>query len=266
MQILIAILAALNHAAGRYVSKHTNLYAQWGTTETMIIVSMENDPEDFDYCAFDLEPNGLEFRHVSEDIYEMVFHRTSRSYPYVAFFRREPEATIYQPGDLWSPHPDPQKAANLWKFRGRIDDLITYQDGNNFHPAAYELKHCEHDLIRTACLTGTGHRQPVLVLELNDPALADTPDKESQIIGKLWEESVVSVNEVAPKNGQVAKTHLVIATAEKPFERNVKGTVSRQKTLQKYEAETDAVYRFFGDRTMDVRERFQKEENIHNHQ
>ena len=228
----------------------------------MIIVNLENEPEDFEYCAFDLEPNGLEFRHVTEDLYEMIFHRTPESSKYVAFFTREPDATVYQPGDLWSPHPEATKQANLWKFEGRTDDLITYQDGVNFHPSAYELKHCEHDLIRTACLTGTGHRQPVLVLELNDQSLADTPDKEKQIIDKLWRESVVPVNEVAPKNGQVAKTHIVIATMERPFERNVKGTVSRQKTLQKYQGETEALYKAFGDRNMNVGERFQKEKNV----
>ncbi len=231
----------------------------------MKIVCLEIDAEDFDYCAFDLEPNGLEFRHVTEDIHEMIFHRTPKSYPNIVFFHREPDAVIYKPGDLWSPHPDPKKAANLWKFRGRTDDLISFQDGNNFHPAAWELKHSEHDMIRTACIAGAGHRQPVLILELNDPSLADTPDKESQIIDKLWDENVVPINEIAPKNGQIAKTHIVIATEEKPFERNVKGTVSRQATLRKYEIETEAVYQQSGDRTMDVRERFQRKENIHNH-
>lgn len=190
---------------------------------------------------------------------------TPKSYPNVGFFHREPDAATYEPGDLWSPHPNPKKAANLWKFRGRTDDLISYKDGNNFHPTAWELKHSEHDLIRTACITGSGHRQPVLVIELSDPSLADTPDKERQIVDKLWEESVSPINEVAPKNGQVSKNHIVIARTDKPFERNVKGTVSRLKTLQKYEPETEAVYRYFGDRTMDVRERFQKKENVHNH-
>ena len=230
------------------------------------MVDLVTDAADYDYCAFDLESCGLEFRQVSEDIHEMIFHRTPKSYRYMPFFHREPNETICRPGDLWSPHPDPKKAQYTWKFRGRDDDLITYQDGNNFQPTAYELKYSEHELIRTACLTGTGHRQPVLVVELTDPSLAGTPDAKAQTIDKLWRESISPINEEAPKNGQVAKTHIVIATAEKPFERNVKGTVARKPTLKKYDSETEDVYRQYGDHTMDVTERFGSEQNRHNYQ
>ena len=256
----------MNHAAAEFITRYTTLRDQWGVTELTKIVNLEADSADCEYCAFDIESNGLEFRHVSDDIYEMIIHRTEKSYPNIAFFHREPDATVYRCGDLWSPHPDPKKAYNLWKFRGRTDDLISYKDGVNFHPTAYELKHSEHDMISTACITGTGHRQPVLVLQLNDASLADSPEKKAQVIDKLWEESVVPINEVAPTNGKVAKTHIVIATPEKPFERNVKGTVARKATLRLYEAETESVYQHYGDRSMDVKGRFERKENIHNHQ
>jgi acyl-CoA synthetase (AMP-forming)/AMP-acid ligase II len=256
----------LNHAAATFISKHVYLLDQWGITESGKIVDLFPDPEDFEYCAFEIEANGLEMRHVSGESYEMILHRTPTSVKYILYFNREPDENEFRPGDLWTPHPDPKKSKHLWKFVGRVDDLINYQDGNNFHPTAYELKHSEHDMISLAAMTGTNHRQPVLLLELYDPSLADTPEKRTQMIEKLWNESVVPVNEVAPKNGQVAETHILIASPDKPFDRTPKGSIARKATLRKYEKETEEIYRVYGDRTMDVRQRFENQQNVHDHQ
>jgi acyl-CoA synthetase (AMP-forming)/AMP-acid ligase II len=251
--------AALNHKAAEYVSQYTRLRAQWGITATCKIVDLEPDPEDYDYCAFDLASNGLEFRPVSENVHEMIIHRNPQSYPHTVIFHRDPFVPEeWHIGDLWTPHPDPAKAKNLWKFCGRTDDLISYQDGINFHPTAYERKHSEHPLIRNACITGTGHNQPVLVLELIDPSLVSTPAQKQELLAKLWTESVEPVNTVAPRNGQIARTHIVVATVEKPFEKNVKGTVARKATLKNFEAETESVYRWHGDQAMNITERYVK--------
>lgn len=230
------------------------------------MVDLYTEPEDYEYCAFDIEANGLEFRHVLGSSYEMIFHRTPQSTKYVMYFNREPGAVEFRPGDLWTPHPDPKKAKNVWKFVGRTDDLITYQDGNNFHPTAYELKHSEHNFISLAALFGNNHRQPVLLLELHDPSLADSPEKQAQLLEKIWIESVVPVNEVAPKNGQVAKTHILFALPDKPFDRTPKGSIARKATLSKFQPEIESTYQKYGDRTMDIRHRFERKQNLHNHQ
>ena len=211
------------------------------------MVDLETCPEDYDYCAFDLASSGLEFRPVYDNIHEMILHRNPASDPYVALWHRKPDATEWHVGDLWTPHPDPRKSKYVWKFFGRTDDLISFQDGRKFHPTAYELKHSEHSLIRAACIAGTGHSQAVLVLELVDPETANSPSKKTAVVDSLWEESISPVNTEVPRHGQIAKTHIVVGIFKKPFERNVKGTVARKASLRKYEAEIEEVYREYGD-------------------
>ena len=245
--------APITEAAGNIFSKHTYLQDQWGITETGKVADLEADPEDWAYCAFPVAANGMEFVERTENLYEMIIRRTPQSYPNLGVFWRCPEEDVFYPGDLWSPHPDPKKAKFVWKYEGRTDDLICWKTGINLHPAAYETKHAEHYLIRSAVIAGTGHRQPVLLLELVEPR--DEPESRAALIDQIWQESVVPVNNVAPKYGQVAKTHVLIATPDKAFERSIKGTVARKATLRAYEAEIDSVYQKYGDEDMDVTER-----------
>lgn len=246
--------AAITESAGKVFSKYTHIQSQWGITETTTLVQLEADPEDFAYCGFELEASGTSFEPVTDDLYEMVVRRTPASFSNVAIFWRDPNMDTFHPGDVWSPHPDPKKAKYFWVFRGRTDDLITWKDGTNFQPTNYESKHSEHEAVKSAIMAGTGHRQPILLLEtyqpqLNEAALTTTLDK-------IWEESVVPINQIAPTNGKVAKTHIIIATIEKPFERNVKGSVARKATIRMYESEIEAVYRQYGDEAVGLNQRF----------
>ena len=247
--------AAIHHAAGQTLSKYTNLQNQWGVTESGKIMDLQADPEDFDWCTFDNASNGLEFHKRTDELYEMIIHKTPKSEPNIAFFRRE-NTDVWYVGDLWRPHPDRKKAGHTWQFAGRTDDLISYKDGNNFHPVHYELKHSEHDLIRTSVISGSGHRQPVLLIELNEPT--SDAAKQQQILEQIWEESVVPINEVAPANGQIARTHMLLSMPDKLFERNVKGTVARKASINKFEQEIEMTYIKYGDESMYVESRFDR--------
>ena len=247
--------APIHHGAGVKISKYTNLQSQWGITESGKVIDLETDPEDFDYCSWDIKYSGLEFRKQTDDLYEMIMVKNPDSEPYAVYFRRE-DVDEWNIGDLWRPHPDLKKAAYTWRFAGRSDDLISYKDGNNFFPVHYELKHSEHELIRTAVISGTGHRQGVLVIELNEPT--SDISKQSEILDRIWTESIVPINSVAPANGQIAKSHIVFSTPDKLFERNVKGTVARKATIKKFEQEIEMCYVNYGDKDMFVQSRFEK--------
>ena len=244
--------AALTQAAGKLISKYCELQNQWGATESLNAVDLWADPEDFEYYAIDRLHSGAEFRPISDedDLYELIFHKTPSSYPYISYFHNCPGETMFRPGDLWRPHPDPKKAPYTFRFAGRSDDLINFKDGINFHPVAYELKHSEHALVRNTVICGTGHAQPVLIVELQEPDVSD--EQKPMLFERLWDESIKVVNKSAPKNGQIAKTHVIIATKEKPFERSVKGTVARKATIKKYETEIQGIYRLHGDRVVEM--------------
>lgn len=240
--------APVTEYAGRVVSKFTNLQNQWGTTETIKLVDFDIDPADFAYCGFNLKQSGMTFEPKGDGLYEMVVQRTEDSYLNAAFFWLFPDEQYYRPGDLWSPHPDPKKAAYLWRYEGRTDDMICWKDGINLNPAYFESKHSEHNLIKSALIAGTGHRQAVLLVETYPEGSND----EAATIDKIWTESIMPLNDVAPTNGRISMTHIIVASADKPFERSVKGTVARKATLKKYDMEIEAIYQRYGDTTMSL--------------
>lgn len=247
--------APITEHAGKILSQYTYLQDQWGMTETLKLVDLEPAPEDFAYCGFDTKHSGITFEPVTDGLYEMVVRRTPDSYPNAGVFWRCPEDDVLRPGDLWSRHPDPKKSAYLWRYEGRTDDMICWKDGTNFNPLFYESKHSEYDLIKSTVIAGTNHRQGVLLIELHDKSQED----EATIISKIWENSVVKINEVAPTNGQIAKTHIIVAKPGKPFQRNVKGSVSRKATLKQYEEEIENIYQVYGDSAIRLDGRVQKE-------
>lgn len=246
--------APMHHAAAAIASQHTNLQSQWGITETGKIIDLETAPEDYDYCAFDMTASGLRMDPVpgTDNLYHMHIDLTPASAPTATIFARLPDTTTFDTGDLWEPHPDPTKAPYTWRFRGRTDDLISYAEGSNFHPTFWELQHAEHPLVRTAVLSGSGHRQPCLLLELHEPSQAATVEDADRVRAQLWEESIQAVNALAPRNGQVAKTHVLFSREDKLFERNVKGTVARKATIRRFEDEIEECYQRFGDRGVNL--------------
>lgn len=246
--------APVTEAAGKVFSRFTHLQSQWGISETVKLIDLTTEPEDFAYCGFEIKHSGISFELVAANRYEMIIRRTEDSYPNVGMFWRCPEEHVFRPGDLWSPHPDPRKAKYLWKYEGRLDDIIVYKDGINLDPLPYESKHSEHDLVRSAVMAGVGHRQAVLLLEL----YPESGENESEIIERIWKESVMPINSLGPTNARVERTHIVLAWPHKPFERNVKGTVARKATLRKYHPEIESIYERHGDRTVKVDARLSK--------
>ena len=247
--------APLSKAVGTVVSRYCDRGSQYGCTENLCAVNLMTDPEDFEYNSWDIKHSGIEFKPVDDtgDLHELILHRTPDSHPYIGYFHNCPEEQVFRPGDLWRPHPDPRKASHTWKYAGRSDDLIAYHHGEKLHPTAYELKHSEHPFVRNTVICGTGHAQPVLLIELQEPDVS--ADEKLALLENLWAESIQVVNRVAPKTGQIAKTHVIIGKTEKPFERSVKGTVARKATIKRYEEEIEQVYQCYGDQAAAMSER-----------
>jgi acyl-coenzyme A synthetase/AMP-(fatty) acid ligase len=131
--------APLHHAAAELASKHARLSSQWGQTELMKCIDFACDPEDYDYCAYDLVTSGMRMESVAgvDNVFQMHFDRTPEAYPYMPLWHRCPELHTFDTGDLWEPHPDPAKAPFTFRFYGRADDLITYADGENVSCPVY---------------------------------------------------------------------------------------------------------------------------------
>ena len=267
--------------------RYTLLQNVWGSTESWVPPQVISNNEDAAYILFDTEHGPLEFRPLNTeyfdddgslvDVYEIVltmrpdnahisgYHLIHGITPENAGPRETwPE---YHIGDLFTPHPDPAKAAYAWRFVGRADDILTFSTGINMHPAPMERAIDGFPSVRASLIVGGGRRQPLLLVELVEglqpsgsgcqaekgkgKEIAGSPDPEQA----LWEEIIGPKNQKLPVHARIARTHILYLPA-RTFVRAPKGSVLRHQTVRKLAAEIDEAYRKHGDRWQDDNKRF----------
>lgn len=179
--------AVLSSYAADTWSRWTDIQNIWGMTETLGPAQLEQDPDDHSYVTLDMVHSGITFKDTKttefidgrhSPLYELVFTMTPDSVkfggvgtaPHHARMGIPPEAVgkegtpEYPTGDLWTPHPDPAKAAYVWRFAGRSDDLITFSSGINVHPGPLERAITSNEFVRAALIIGNMHQQPLALV------------------------------------------------------------------------------------------------------
>ncbi|KAI0467629.1 hypothetical protein F4859DRAFT_228571 [Xylaria cf. heliscus] len=234
-------------------AKYTRIQNCWGSSELGFPPQLEGDIEDHEYIYFDMEHSGIEFREVpmgdSPDdakLYEMVHTWSPKTAPYSTHFAREKATTRSEPpypefhvGDLWTPHPDPKKSSFVWRFAGRIDDLITLGAGLNVRTGPIEEALLAHPQVKAAIMIGSKHLQPLVVLEL-------VPDANPEAIREIWKSVLEPLNAKGQSHARVASTHIFVVPTG-GLVRTPKGTISKVKSERKYSREIEETYQRFGD-------------------
>lgn len=261
--------AVLSPQAAGVWAKYTRIQNFWGATEALAAVQLEADREDYAYNYFDVFTDGYEFRRMddagyvseegeSKDLYEFVMKLNDKSAPIASWHARQNirPATTKAPfpewltGDLWTPHPDPAKAAFAWKFACRKDDLISFSTGVTGHPAPIEHSITSSDKVTAAVLIGNKHQQPLALVELVD-GVAPSPD----LAREIWQQAIEPANEKVQTHMRVAKTHVVLVPTS-GFIRTAKGSVVRKHTEEKFKDLIDGVYEKNGDKWQEAKERY----------
>ena len=230
------------------MAKGTYLQQEYGSTETGPSISYVSDCEDWDCMYFDTVHMGIDWRPVpgSENHYEMVLVKTPEAEPYQGIFAQRPDITEWPMHDIWAKHPT---KPDMWRFVGRDDDLIAFADGHKLYPTPYEALHSGKPFVKAAVLAGQQHHQPVLLLHVEQDIISN--EGEKGLLEAIWP-GIEEVNSRAPRNAQIAKTHVVISSGEKGFQWTDKGTVKRKATIAALEDEIAEVYRRFGDEAPDL--------------
>ena len=267
---LTSILSAvLSPQAASVWAKYTRIQNFWGATEALAAAQLEADREDYAYTYFDVFTEGYEFRRMddtgyvsedgeSKDLYEFVMKVNEKSAPIASWHARQnihpattkPPLPEWFTGDLWTPHPDPAKAAYAWKFVCRKDDLISFSTGVKGHPAPLERSITSADKVRAAILIGNKHQQPLILVEL-----VDGVEPSQQLARELWEQTIEPANEKVQTHIRVAKTHVVLVPANE-FIRTAKGSVVRKHTEEKFRDLVEGVYEKHGDKWQEAKERY----------
>lgn len=225
----------LPKAAGDVIRGQTKLMSFYGSTEAMLLPSRLVDQEDWEYTSLDLYA-GAEFRQHSEDLYELVIVRQKDLELYQGIFRTFPDLQEYSMHDLYSKHPT---KPNLWRYRGRSDDVIVLVNGEKLNPVTMEEVIGSHPEVRAALVIGQARFQTALLIEPSKPDLSE--EQKGRLIGSIWP-VIEKANSEYPEHARLSKSLILFTTSAKPMSRAGKGTVQRATTLQQYAKEIDALY------------------------
>ncbi|KAB8223675.1 hypothetical protein BDV33DRAFT_166905 [Aspergillus novoparasiticus] len=228
--------SSLSPEVGRKIREHTPLAGFMGMTEAGFILSLApEDKEDWEY--FEWWPtNGIEMELVDDDLYEMVIHRHYN--PFLQpIFHTFPDLDEYHTKDVYTRHPT---KSNLWKLRGRLDDVVSLSNGEKFNPVTMEKIIEGHALVARAVVVGNGKFQPALLVEPNwNQWSEDNPVRD--LIAQIWP-TVQDANRINPAHGRIMKNKVGVASKTKPFQTTPKGSTQRRLVTRDYEKEIEDIY------------------------
>ena len=243
---LLATMAQLNYVVvgggmvskigGDAVAAKTKMINILGTTEFGAFPLEPVDSEDWQYFHFS-PLAGTEFRHISDEQYELVVVREKRLQKYQSCFEIFPDLQELSSHDLFSKHPT---KSNLWFYSGRSDDVIVFLNGEKTNPVSMEELVSSRPEVRNALVVGHGRFEAALLIEPSHSSPLPVETRAS-LIEDLWP-TIQEANMKCPAHARISKSRIFFTTPKKPMHRAAKGTVQRKFTLDDYSEEIDALY------------------------
>ncbi|GMG00640.1 unnamed protein product [Aspergillus oryzae] len=227
----------LSVEAGDTISTYCKLIPCIGSTELGHIPPTKSKatPEDWKYYQWPYYPD-IHMELHEEGLYEMVIRRSPDSRLLHGVFHVFPELQEWRTKDLFSKHPT---EGGLWRFESRTDDIIVLGNGEKVNPIEMEAAIEGHDLVRNAMIAGRGMTECVLLVEPDWDKFGDR-DLDDGFIDEIWD-SVEAANKQGPGYAYIEKDRIGIASREKPFQMNAKGTLRRALVCKDYESEISAL-------------------------
>ncbi|OJD38957.1 acetyl-synthetase-like protein [Diplodia corticola] len=151
---------------------------------------------------------------------------------------------VWRTKDLFSPYTGPDaervmgRAAGVWKYRGRTDDLVVLTGEVKMYAGGLEERVGCHARVRHALVGGYGREVPFLLLEV-----VEGPEGEGgeDVLEEVWEAVEEANRDVGPRV-ELRRELTLVATKDKPFARLAKGSVDRRGTFARFEKEVDEMY------------------------
>ena len=222
----------LSRSTGEALSQVTDVCQFYGQTETGPIQALI--PYRGDWDSLEWHPKQeVDMQLYTDEVYELVMHRNPALEKVRALSCNFPEVETWHTKDLFRKHPS---KPNLWRFYGRVDDIIVLSNGEKFNPVPSEIAVQNHPSVAGALIVGHGRFQPALLVELRDQ-----PFSRQSLLDNLWT-VIEAANGQAQEHGRISRSMILIAGQDKPFDRAAKGTIIRRSTTRKYEREIEDLY------------------------
>ncbi|KAJ5091912.1 NRPS-like enzyme [Penicillium alfredii] len=245
LQYLYYTGGSLPQTAGETLAEKIPVYQCMGSSEKAglpLIQPADNSVKD-SWRYIQVHPSiHAEFRHRFEDLHELVIAKNDMFERYQPVFAHFPHLAEYETRDLFSAHPT---RPDLWRHRGRIDDIVVFINGEKTNPISFEQEVSRHPEVRSALVAGDQRFEACLLVELHSPG-PHSPEEQSQIIERIWP-AVKKANAQCPAHARVSKARIMFSDPAMPMPRAGKGTVQRQCTLNLYADLIDKLYATTGD-------------------
>lgn len=240
--------APLAEAAATRLS---NLETAMGTTETGLIPHLIIEGDDVNHEGWQyfewLPGYGVEMAPLdNEGRHELILHRETLpgakknendrdAHP---VFHTFPHLEEYRTNDVFQQHPTKPK---LWKYYGRLDDVIVLSNGEKFNPTEMEKVIDGHPLVAKSLIVGNDRFHAAVLIEPNWQELDASNIERNAFVNEIWP-FVDKANEIAPAYGRLIKSKIAIAAKDKPFEYTPKGSMRRGVIIADYMEEIDHLY------------------------
>lgn len=237
-QRLIVFKGPLAKAVGDTLSRYVELRNSIGSSESCIFPTYTTDPEDWQYMHFNPELEGFQFRHVDDNLYELVIVRHPSTDAYHSTWYTFPDQDEYATHDLYAKHPSKD---GLWLCVGRADDIIVLSNGEKLKPVSMEIEMLSHPEVAGAVVLGQARFEPVALVELRHRDFTSEEKREAFL--QSFYTYIDKANETVPSYGRLLYDHVMFTQPDKPMIRADKGTVKRSATLMAYATEIDDFYK-----------------------
>ncbi|EPS28358.1 hypothetical protein PDE_03304 [Penicillium oxalicum 114-2] len=228
--------APLAPETGTRLSNYTQLISVIGSSEVGFIPSLvPQGQENWNYFEW-VEDYGVKMEHLGEGLYELVIPRPD-SRAIHGIFHTFPDKSEYRTNDLFVQHPENPR---LWKFHGRLDDVVVLSNGEKLNPVTLEKIVEDHPKVHRALLIGQNRFQTSLLVEPVWPENSPELD-ETAFINEIWP-VIEKANEAVPKYGRIVKNKIRLSSPTKPFKLTPKGTTQRHAIGKDYSDEIEAIY------------------------
>ncbi|GMG25989.1 unnamed protein product [Aspergillus oryzae] len=228
--------APLSPEVGNKLNEKVALHSIIGSSEAGFMGALIcTHSEDWEY--FEWNPySGIHMESVDDGVFEAVI-RKDEHHEFLCIFHTYPDITAYRTKDLFTPHPT---RPGLWKYHGRLDDVIVLSNGEKFNPTDMENIVESHPLVSKAIIIGQGRFQASLLIQPNWGQWSEDQDK-ADFIDRIWP-TVERANGIAPGHARVLRTKVALAKQDTPFALTPKGSVQRRQISEDYETEINALY------------------------
>lgn len=222
--------------AAEKLSGYGKLEPAMGTTEAGPYFIQVRDDNDWNYYSF-RSGMGIELEQRTEQLYELVFHRKPELERWQQIFRVYPTLDRFPTKDLWTKHPS---QPNQWRYAGRMDDLIVFSHGEDLYASSMESEIEKNPEVKSALIGGQGRSKPFLIVEMMSDKSVEANEKEATI-NLLWP-TVEKANGLCSEYVQLSRNFIIFTDPMRKLVRTIKGTISRNPSLELYTHEIDRLY------------------------